>query len=538
MKNLKTATEAINQLRPDVWSKTSIEDRTRVLEQIQQNIKTYADNLAKSDKKMKNKQANEKIYSDSIAKVATIVPLTNTLTACIDLYKALEKDGEPLKPISINKVKDNLYDIHVFPKEIKDKIMYGKRKDYIRVKGEPKQVSPMEKPTEIIAVLGAGNYSSSSEMVKALFLENCAVVHKPHQLNEETDQIWAKIFKPLVDIGALSFCLADQGQELTKDKRLSKIYFTGSSETAKAIMNSTDTKLVSEYGGNNPCIIVPGVRAWTKKEIKHQAVQIATMAKLNGGAVCGRPQTIVTCKNWAQREEFLLALKDALEIYTPAAGTYYPGSEKVIQGFKKNCPEAKILKPQNGKYKSGEFILITDAPENDYCVTHEAFCQILSEVPLDTTTNVKVFLEKAVDFCNTKLLGTLGSCIIIDEDTKKAHKADLANAISEMNYGGIAINAMPPFIFLNPYLTWGGHDSDKDLVSGHGHFGNLLCYENIEKSIIYDSFMSPGHMLNTNISAMDELSENMSAYSIEPTWGNLFKLMWGAIKSNFKGKDF
>ena len=52
-----------------------------------------------------------------------------------------------------------------------------------------------------------------------------------------------------------------------------------------------------------------------------------------------------------------------------------------------------------------------------------------------------------------------------------------------MNYGRIAINTMPPFIFLNHYLTWDGHDSDKNLVSGHVNFGNLLCYKNIEKPI-------------------------------------------------------
>ena len=99
-------------------------------------------------------------------------------------------------------------------------------------------------------------------------------------------------------IGALSFCPADQGQELIKDTRLSKIYFTRSSETAKAIMNSIDTELASECDGNNPCIIVLGIRPRTQKEIKHQEIQIATVAKINGGAVCGRPQTIITSKNW------------------------------------------------------------------------------------------------------------------------------------------------------------------------------------------------------------------------------------------------
>lgn len=60
--------------------------------------------------------------------------------------------------------------------------------------------------------------------------------------------------------------------------------------------------------------------------------------------------------------------------------------------------------------KVENLILITD----DYCVTHEAFCQVLNEVPLEITTDTKEFLAKAIAFCNTKLLGILGSYIIID----------------------------------------------------------------------------------------------------------------------------
>ena len=70
-------------------------------------------------------------------------------------------------------------------------------------------------------------------MVKAMFWENCAVVHKPHRLNEATDRVWEEIMKPLVDVGALSFCDAADGRALTQDPRLAKIYFTGGTSTAQ-----------------------------------------------------------------------------------------------------------------------------------------------------------------------------------------------------------------------------------------------------------------------------------------------------------------
>jgi hypothetical protein len=531
------AKEAIDQLNPKKWASTSAAERLHLLEEVRENMKTYAEELAASDGNMKNGLMGEDLFSSDASMVATVVPVANTVTACIDLYESLVK-GEMLKPISITRVKEGLYDIHVFPQQAKDKLMCADRKDYIRVKGEPKQINPMDKPAGIIAVLGAGNYSSSLEMVKAMFLENCAVVHKPHHLNEATDEIWAKIMKPLVDVGALSFCDADQGRALTKDERLYKIYFTGGTSTAQAIMNAAETDVVSECGGNNPCIIVPGDRPWTDKEIHHQAVQIATMGKLNGGAVCGRPQTIVTSKNWPQREDLLTALKKAIVEDTPAAGTYYPGSADVAAKFKENYPDAEVLKPENGKYKSADFLFITGVDEDGYAVKNEAFCQIFDEVPLDVPANAADFLPKAVEFCNTKLLGTLGSCILIDEDTKKKHQDVLDQAVTDMGYGGIAINTMPPFIFLSPYLTWGGNEEGKTFVSGQGNFGNLLCYENIEKSIIFANFTSAGHMMNTNKSVNDTLSKNMAHYAMAPTWMNLTKLMAGAVAGSFKHKDF
>ncbi len=531
------AKEAVDRLDPQKWAATPALERLHLLEEVRENMKTYADELAAADAKMKNDLMGETIFSLDESMVATVVPVANTVTASIELYEALVH-GEMLKPIGITKVQDGLYDIHVFPQHTKDRLIYADRKDRLRVKGEPKQVNPYDKPAGIIAVSGAGNYSSSLEMVKAMFWENCAVVHKPHRLNEATDQVWTKIFKPLVDIGAMSFCDASEGRILTQDPRLSKIYFTGGTSTAEAIMNATDTELVSECGGNNPCIIVPGDRPWTAKEIQHQAVQITTAAKLNGGAVCGRPQTLVTSKHWPQREEFLALLKKAIAEDTPAAVTYYPGSDKVVADFKANYPDAETLQPEGGKYKHGEFMVITGVAEDGYAVSHEAFCQIIDEVPLDVPANAAEFLPKAVEFCNTRLLGTLGSMILIDEDTKKAHHDVLEQAVTDMEYGGIAINTIPPFIFLSPYLTWGGHEEGKTFVSGHGNFGNLLNYENIEKSIIEASFMSAGHMMNTNKSVNDTLSRNMAHFALAPTWMNLTKLMAGAVTGSFKHKDF
>ena len=532
-----TAQEAYDQLDPQKWANTPVHERLHLLEEVRSNLKTYAEELATADTNMKNGLMGEDIFRNPESMIATAVPIANTLSACIHLYESLVKGKMP-EAEKITKVKEGIYDIELKPLDAKDRLMAGSQRFHLRVKGEPTQINPMDKPAGVIAVSGAGNYSSSLEMVKAMFLENCAVIHKPHQLNEATDRVWEKIFQPLVDAKAIAFCDADQGRKMTALEGLSKIYFTGGTSTAKAIIGATDTPLISECGGNNPLIVVPGDRPWTEKEMEHQANQIVTAAKLNGGAVCGRPQTIVTSKHWAQREEFLAAIKQAIVENTPAAGTYYPGSDQVKQQFLENHPNAETLHPENGRFKNGEFIFIEGVDEDSFAVKNEAFCQIMDEVPLDVPANAAAFLSAATEFCNTKLLGTLGCMLIMDEDTQKAHQEALDTAVTELSYGGIAVNTIPPLIFLSPLLTWGGNEEGKEFVSGEGNFGNVYGFENIEKSVLYDNFMSMGHMMRTNQKAFDHLAVHMTDFAVNPSWMNLTRLMGGAVLDSFRKKDF
>ena len=533
---MTTAQEAYDRLDPDKWAKTTIPERLHLLEEVRENMKAHAEELAQADADMKNALMGDELYTLGTSLMATVVPLGNSVTASIHLYEELAK-GHALEPLVVKRVRDGIYDARVFPQETKDKVLSGTQRGHLRIKGEPKQISPLDKPAGVIAILGAGNYSSSLEMVKALFWDNKAVIHKPHHNNEATDRIWEKIFRPLVEWGALSFVPADQGRALTQIDGLTKIYFTGSTAVAKAIMGSTSTPLVAECGGNNPCIVVPGDRPWTDKELEHQALQITAAAKLNGGAVCGRPQTIVTSKHWPQREAFLAALREAITTGTFANGTYYPGSEEVAARFAEAHPDAEVLMPE-GDHEAAKFMLITGASKDDFVVKNEAFCQILDEVPLDVEANADAFLPAAVRFCNDELLGSLGCMVLIDEDTREAHEQVLADAVTDLQYGGIAVNTIPPLIFTNPYLTWGGNEEGKEMVSGSGNFGNLLGFENIEKSILYDKFVSPGHILMTHKEAFDHLCTGMSRYALAPTWMNLTKLMGTAVVDSFRKKDF
>lgn len=530
-----TAQEAFNHLDPQAWANTSVIERLALLEQVQKNLKKYAKELGEVDAKMKNDLIGQNITSAAEGMGTTVMPMANTLLGIHKFYEALV-EGQMPKPISVKEIDADLYEVQVFPMHSKDKMVAQKQRGYLHITGEPRQVNPMEKPAGVIAISGAGNYSSSIEMAMALFLENKATLHKPHALNEATDAIWEKIFAPLIERKAVAFCAADQGREMSKLDGLHAIYFTGSTGVAHAIQNAASAPLVSECGGNNPCIIVPG--NWSDKDIKRQAIQLASVGKLNGGAVCGRPQTIITSKNWTQREQFLAELRKAIAEDTFACSEHYPGVNKTKDEFLKNQPTAEVLKTENGKHAKSEFILIPGIAEDDFAVTNEAFCQVYSEIPLDVSTDTDAFLTKATSFCNDKLLGTLGCMILIDNDTMKTKEARLHQAVRELNYGGIAVNDVPPNIWLNAYLTWGGcGETTTDFVSGVGNFGNALNFENVKKSVIINDFTSTSFEL-TNRQRVENLLKNVSYFSIDQSWGQFFKLAGQMTIDGFKGKDF
>lgn len=531
----KTAQEAFDGLEPQAWAKTSVADKLALLKQVQKNLKKYAKELGEADAKMKNDLIGESITSVAEGMGTTVMPMAGTLLGIQHLYESLAK-GEMPKPKSVTKVDAEVYAVEVFPIYSKDKMVAQKQRGFLHVFGEPHQTNPMDKPAGVIAISGAGNYSSSIEMAMALFLENKVTIHKPHALNEATDAVWEKIFAPLIERKAVAFCDAHDGKAMSALKGLHSIYFTGSTGVAHAIQNQASAPLVSECGGNNPCIIVPG--KWSDKDLKRQAIQIVSVGKLNGGAVCGRPQTIITSKNWEQREALLNEIRKVIGEETFACSSHYPGTDKTKAEFLKNQSTAEVLKPESGKHKVSDFVLIPNIKEDDFAVTNEAFCQLLDEIPLDVSTNADEFLTKATDFCNNKLLGSLGCMILIDNDTMKANETRLNQAIAELNYGGISVNDVPPNIWLNAYLTWGGcGETTKNFVSGVGNFGNAFNFDNVKKSVILNDFNATSFEL-THRKGTEHLLENVSYFSIDQSWGGFMKLAGQMTMDGFKKKDF
>lgn len=523
-------TNPINQLNADKWKNSSAIIKLDLLKQIQKNIDYYFNELIEIDCQTKNLDIKNKKDAQEIGTtiLSTISPIANNVNGCINLYKLLIKNRLP-NFLNIKCVKNELYDNQIILDKLKSKIFFNYNKAYLRTKNYPKQINPLKRDGGIVAILGAGNFDSPFEIIRALFLDNCVAVYKAHPINKNSISVWKKIFKPLIKYQALIFYNVNKGKNLIQNNKLKKIYFTGNTKTAKKILELTSSKLVAECGGNNPCIIIPGKKPWTKKEIDYNAKLIATFAKMNGGAVCARPQTLITCKNWKQRELFLHELEIAIQEKTAPTSSFYPGTDQKFKRFQQNYPNGLLIKNKQNNITNSDFLLIKNIHNNDFALHKEAFCQIIGEIALDTKPNANEFLKAAVNFSNNKLFGSLCCSILIDEKTQKKYSNSLEEAITNLNYGNISINTMPLYIWLNPYLTWGASKYESQFESGSGNFGDLMCVTNVEKSIIKSSFCSNKYLSKMNKPSWLKLSIQLARYTIKPSLFRLFKLLINSI---------
>lgn len=523
-------TYMIKQLNANKWENSSVKIKLDLLKQIQKNIDYYFNELIEIDCQIKNLNIKDKKNAQQIGTtiLSTISPIANNVNGCIDLYKLLIKNKVP-KFLDIKLVQNDLYDDQILLDKLKNKIFFDYNKADLRTKNYPKQINPLKKKGGIVAILGAGNFNSPFEIIRALFIDNCVAIYKAHPINKNSISVWKKILKPLIEYKALIFYNVNQGKDLIQNNKLKKIYFTGNSQTAKKILELTSTELVAECGGNNPCIIVPGNKPWTKKEIIYNAKLIATFAKMNGGAVCARTQTVITCKNWKQREIFLQELEIAIQEKTTPTSSFYPGTNQKFKKFQQNYPNALLIKNKQNTIPNSDFLLIKNIQNNNFALQQEAFCQIIGEVALDTKPQTNEFLKAAVNFSNTKLFGSLACSILIDKETQKNDSDSLDKAITNLNYGNISINTMPLYIWLNPYLTWGASKHESQFESGSGDFGNLMCTINVEKSIIHSQFCSNKYLSNMNKPGWLKLSTLLARYTIKPSLYRLFKLFLSAL---------
>lgn len=357
----------------------------------------------------------------------------------------------------------------------------------------------------VAVVLGAGNIAAIAplDVLYKLYAEGQVVVLKMNPVNSYLGPILEEVFAEFVDRGVLRFAYggADVGEHLTRHDLVDEIHVTGSARTHDAIVYGTgaggagrkardepqlDKRVTSELGGVSPVLVVPG--DWSEPDLDFQAENVASQKMHNGGFNCIASQAVVLPRAWPQREAFVHAVRRTLR-ELPDRPAYYPGADDRVEALRAAYPEtAERLGP------TGARTLVADVPPDDtYALTEEVFGGALAVTSLAGGAGAEdagEWLDRAVDFCNDHVAGTLGATVLVHPRTLRRLGDRFWDAIARLRYGTIGVNAWSGVGFFIAQGTWGafpGHER-RDIQSGAGVVHNAYLFERPQKTVVTGPF--------------------------------------------------
>ncbi|MBE1878124.1 aldehyde dehydrogenase [Myceligenerans sp. TRM 65318] len=399
-------------------------------------------------------------------------------------------------------------------------------------------------------VLGAGNISSIAPL--DAFYELVAAgrtsLVKLNPTFAGLLGVYEKALAPLIRIGAVRVVNGDGavGAYLTGHDDVDKVHITGSRATHDTIVwgrgdeaarrrAEHDPRLAvpitSELGGVSPIIVVPG--RWSDADLRFQAEHVATMRLHNAGHNCIAGQMVVLSADWPQKDAFLAELRRAFE-RLPAREPWYPGSADRIRDAVAAHAGAETI---NGR------VLLESTGDDPACDT-EYFAPVLAWRQLPGAG--AEFLRAAVSFANERLEGTLGANVVVDPAARKAMGAAFDEALADLRYGTIGVNAWTAVGFNLAGATWGAFPGNtlEDVGSGIGvvHNGHLLAgpertvvtgpFREFPRSVAggeFSLFPKPPWFAGARTAATT--GERLTRYAAAPSWSRLVAVLAPAFRA-------
>lgn len=473
----------------------------------------------------------------------------------------IKKHGAPKLPEKAKVRSNGQVVAQVFPTDTWDKIMFTGFTGEVWMEPEvtlanlesTMGVFYKQKATKgaVSLVLGAGNVSSIGPMdaLYKLFAEGKVVVLKMNPVNEYLGPITEQAFAPLVRAGFLRVVYggAKEGDYLCQHDLVADIHITGSDKTHDAIVwglgeegqkrkergePRNDKEITSELGNVTPIIVVPG--PWSQKELDFHGANIASSLTNNAGFNCNATRVVITHEAWPQRSALLDATKRAFQ-QAGARAPYYPGAEDRHDAFLKDHPDAFQFGPRgDGRVP---WTLITDLDsdkKDDICFTTEAWCGVTSEVPL-AAADVVTYIQKAVEFANDNLWGTLSCSIIVHPTTLQNPRVAEAveQAIADLRYGSVAVNHWSALSYGFVSTTWGAHPghTKESIGSGIGVVHNTYLFDKPQKSVIRGPFtVSPTPAWFVTNKTSHEVGRKLTKFNAKPSALQIPSLLFSAIR--------
>lgn len=403
----------------------------------------------------------------------------------------------------------------------------------------------------VALVLGAGNVASIGPMdaLYKLFVEGQVVILKMNPVNEYLGPFIDDAFAPLRERGFMRVVYGGvaEGEYLCNHPLVEEIHITGSDKTHDAIVFGigeegarrkaendprNERELTCELGNVSPVIVVPG--PWSSSDLEFQGVNLATSLVNNAGFNCTATRVILQHEQWDKREAFLDSLRKALA----AAGDrrpYYPGAEDRQRTFVEHHPDAEQIGTKGKGFVPWTLIHHLDPNDaDDICFNMESWCGQTSEAALSAGSTVE-YIDRAVDFCNEKIWGTLACSILVHPKSMKDPEiADaVERAIANLRYGAIAVNHWSGLNYAMVTPTWGafpGHTVD-DIRSGRGVVHNTYMFDKPQKSVLrgpFRVFPKPQWFFTNQRSA--EIGRKMTYFNADPSLARLPGLLFAALR--------
>jgi acyl-CoA reductase-like NAD-dependent aldehyde dehydrogenase len=513
---------AVLQARKDAWAACPIEERIAILDQMVKDFYAVVPQVVETEMQTKGAHGSDYAYLLEYLSAQIILRNLNDLRQSL---RDIQSVGVPRIPGRVTIRPNGQTAAQVFPGNSRDRMMFPGAFSEVWMepgvtpadlpKTQATAYQDKDRPVKVALVLGAGNVNSIpfSDVLYKLFVEKKVVLIKMNPVNAPVGPIFAKGFRALVDKGFLRFAYggAVEGAYLCRHPSVDEIHITGSDKSFEAIVFGPgpegaqrkaahqpliDKPVTGELGCITPVVIVPG--PWTPDEIDYQADRIVSWLGYNAGFACNTPHLIVTHAGWPLRQAFLEKLREKMNsMALPKA--YYPGSKTVHQRFIDRHPEAELY----GKLRDASLPLEETLPwtlipsvssENtgDVCFTSEGFCGLLAETPIPAAS-VPEFLERATDFLNNHVWGTLSASIFVHPASLKtpAIAAAVERAIEQLRYGTICVNLQTPVAYVQTACPWGGFPGAplEDIQSGSGWVHNTLMFSRPQKSVLRGPFM-------------------------------------------------
>jgi acyl-CoA reductase-like NAD-dependent aldehyde dehydrogenase len=543
--------------RKDEWAKLSIAERLVILDEIHVDLVRVKAQWIEAELAAKGVLHGGTGEAEEWGILATVFRAVRIFRQSL---AEIENYGRPKIPGPIKTRPGGQVVAHVFPRMLNDRVLLPgvtgevwmepgvTAEDVAATQAEAYRDRSLE--GKVALVLGAGNAAvlPPSDFLHKLFVELQVVVLKLNPVNAHMGPVYEKAFQALIKRGYLQIVYGgvDEGAYLCEHGAVDELHLTGSDKTYEAVVFGAGDEgrgrkarrdprinkpFTGELGNVSPVIVVPG--PWSRRDVMRQARYIATWMATNAGFACLSPRVIIQHRNWPLRNYLIEAIGNILN-RIPTRKAYYPGAFERHSEFIAEHPDALQFGGTDADHLPWTLVPDVDPADTDeICFKREAFCSLCAETGIEAT-GVSDFLDRAIDFANNTLWGTLSATLIVHPGSLKDPEVSAAvdRAIAELKYGTVSINMLAYYSAYLMTTTWGAFPGSDiyDIQSGIGKTFNSLMLGRAEKSVIRAPFkrLEPSDVTSKHAA---EFCKKVAEFEANPSFWNLVRLGVGALRS-------